>query len=68
LLVPATAVASNTERVFVIRVKADGKAEWVNVKKGAAQGDLVEVSGAIAEGDVVVKRASDELRAGTKVK
>jgi membrane fusion protein, multidrug efflux system len=67
LLVPATAVASNTERVFVIRVK-DGKAEWVNVKKGAAQGDLVEVSGAIAEGDVIVKRASDELRAGTKIK
>jgi len=66
LLVPATAVASNTERVFVIRVK-EGKAEWVNVKKGATQGDHVEVSGAIAEGDVIVKRASDELRPGTKI-
>ena len=67
LLVPATAVASNTERVFVIRVR-EGKAEWINVKKGAAQGDLIEVSGAIAEGDVIVKRASDELRPGTKIK
>ena len=68
LVVPATAVASTTERVFVIRVKSDGKAEWVNVKRGAAQGDLVEISGGVTEGDLVVKRASDEIRAGTKIK
>ncbi len=64
LLAPATAVAANTERVFVVRVN-DGRAEWVNVVKGAADGDLVEVSGAIKEGDVVVKRATDEIRDGS---
>ena len=68
LLVPATAVANNTERVFVIRVKANGQAEWINVKKGAAQGELIEIAGAVAEGDVIVKRASDEMRPGMKIK
>jgi RND family efflux transporter MFP subunit len=68
LVVPATAVASNTERIFVIRVKADGQAEWISVRKGAAQGDLVEIAGPVAEGDVIVKRASDEIRPGTKIK
>jgi membrane fusion protein (multidrug efflux system) len=67
LLVPATAVVTTTERVFLIRVKADGTGEWINVKKGPAQGDLVEVTGAIAEGDTVVKRASDEIRPGTRL-
>ncbi len=69
LAVPATAVVTTTERVFVIRVKSDGTAEWVTVKKGgSAPGDMVTISGAIAEGDTVVKRASDEIRAGTKLR
>lgn len=67
LLVPATAVAVTTERVFVIRVK-EGKAEWVDVVRGARQGDLVEVRGPLNAGDVVVKRASDELREGSPVR
>jgi RND family efflux transporter MFP subunit len=63
LLVPATAVVTTTERVFVIRAH-QGKAEWIAVKKGPAHGDLVEVSGALRPGDAVVKRASDEIRPG----
>ncbi len=63
LLVPATAVVTTSERTFVIRVTG-GKAQWVTVRKGAAKGDLVEVSGALAAGDVVVKRASDEIHDG----
>ena len=53
-----------TERTFVIRDKG-GKAEWVNVSRGAADGDLVEVIGGLQAGDKVVKRANDELREGT---
>ncbi|MBM3792986.1 MAG: efflux RND transporter periplasmic adaptor subunit [Acidobacteria bacterium] len=60
LLVPATAIATTTERSFVIRV-SNGTAEWVNVAKGAAAGELVEVTGALSVGDVVVKRATDEI-------
>lgn len=67
LLVPPSAVVTTTERTFVIRV-INGTAEWVDVRRGAPAGDLVEVFGAIAPGDRVVKRASDELRNGSKVK
>jgi hypothetical protein len=57
-------VVTTTERTFVIREK-NGKAEWVNVSKGAAEGDLIEVIGPLQAGDKVVKRANDELREGT---
>ena len=64
LFVPKTSVVTTTERTFVIRDR-NGRAEWVDVKKGAAEGDLVEVSGALTTGDRVVRRATDELREGT---
>lgn len=67
LLVPPGAIVTTTERTFVIRV-SDGRAEWVDVRKGAAAGDLVEVLGPLKEGDRVVRRGSDELRPGTPVK
>jgi membrane fusion protein (multidrug efflux system) len=67
LLVPLTAVVTTTERTFVIRV-TEGKAEWVNVKKGATTGDQVEVAGNLKAGDVVVKRATDEIRDGSVLK
>jgi len=64
LYVPRTSVVTTTERTFVIRGK-NGKAEWVNVRKGAVDGDLQEVIGELQAGDKVVKRAYDELREGT---
>ena len=64
LLVPPTAVVTTTERTFVIRAN-HGKAEWVNVKRGATAGDLIEVMGNLAEGDRVVRRATDEIRDGS---
>lgn len=63
LYVPRTSVVSTTERTFAIRDR-DGKAEWVDVKKGAAEGDLVEVAGDLKPGDRVVRRATDEIHAG----
>ena len=66
LFVPATAIATTTERVFVVRVRA-GRAEWVNVRRGARMGELVEVSGDLREGDVVLRRATDEVRDGSMV-
>ena len=44
LFVPKTSVVTTTERTFVIRDQ-NGHAEWVDVNKGAADGDLVEVIG-----------------------
>ncbi len=66
LLVPASSVVTTTERMFVIRER-DGRAEWVDVKKGSAQGDLVEVIGALHAGDKIVRRATDELRDGSRL-
>jgi RND family efflux transporter MFP subunit len=67
LLVPATSIATTTERVFVIRVHG-GRAEWVNVRRGAREGDMVEVQGDLMEGDVVLRRATDEVRDGSRIK
>jgi RND family efflux transporter MFP subunit len=66
LFVPATAVVTTTEKVFVIRVR-QGLAEWVPVAKGAKDGDWVEVQGKLSAGDVVVKRGSDEIREGQRI-
>lgn len=66
LFVPVTSIVTTTEKTFVIRV-ANGKAEWVGVKKGVVQGDLAEVMGELAAGDAIVKRGSDEIRNGSPV-
>jgi membrane fusion protein (multidrug efflux system) len=61
LWVPRTAVVTTTERTFVVRPR-NGRNEWVDVTKGASDGDLIEISGALKAGDLVVKRATDEMR------
>ncbi len=66
LLVPATSVVTTTERTFVIRVR-EGRAEWVNVRRGASDGDLVRIEGPLQAGDVVVRRGTDEIREGSAV-
>lgn len=66
LFVPATAIQATTERIFVVRV-TNGKAEWVDVRRGIAEGDLVEVFGELSEGDRIVLRATDEIRPGKSV-
>jgi membrane fusion protein, multidrug efflux system len=66
LFVPSSAVVTTTERTFVIRIR-DGEAEWVDVKRGADMGDMVEVFGNLKPGDQVTVRGTDELRAGTHV-
>jgi hypothetical protein len=39
----------------------------VNVARGARAGDLVEVFGPLNDGDEILRRATDEIREGTKV-
>jgi len=67
LFVPRTSVVTTTERTFVVRDR-NGRAEWVDVKKGAAEGDSIEVAGNLHAGDQVVRRATDELREGAPLK
>ncbi|HMF79591.1 MAG TPA: efflux RND transporter periplasmic adaptor subunit [Bryobacteraceae bacterium] len=63
LLVPKTSVVTTTERTFIVR-NQNGRAEWVDVVKGASDGDSIEVSGNLRAGDMVVRRATDEIREG----
>ena len=66
LFVPGSAIATTTERTFVVRVR-NGQTEWVNVKRGAMMKQLVEVFGDLRAGDQVAVRGTDELREGTRV-
>jgi RND family efflux transporter MFP subunit len=80
LVVPASAVAQTTERTFVDRVLgrqpraggglspvSDGVVEQVPVRRGLALGDKTEVFGALAPGDLVLRRGSEEMKSGTHV-
>jgi RND family efflux transporter MFP subunit len=66
LFVPTTAVTSDQQHSFVIRVR-DGKAEWVTIQTGQAVNTDVEVFGGIQAGDKVVRTASDSIRSGQEV-
>jgi len=66
LFVPPSAIATTTERAFVIRIR-NGTTEWVDVKRGVTMGDLIEVFGLLEPGDEVAVRGTDELREGIQV-
>jgi membrane fusion protein, multidrug efflux system len=67
LFVPATAVTSDQQHTFVIRVR-NGKAEWVTVQTGQSVNGDIEVFGNLAVGDEVVKTASDAIHSGDPVR
>lgn len=66
LFVPKSSVVTTTERTFVVRDRS-GQAEWVDVRTGASDGDLIEVIGNLKRGDLVVRRATDEIREGARL-
>ncbi len=63
-ILPSSAIVTNQERKFVIRVK-NGKAEWVDVRQGMSTDKGSEVFGNINNGDTLVMRATDERKAGS---
>ena len=65
-VVPAAAVATTLEKKFVIRVK-DGIMEWVDVRTGISKNGKTEIFGELNTGDVLLSRASDELKQGQKI-
>ena len=66
LFVPVSAVGTNLERTFVVRIR-NGMTEWVDVKPGATMQGRLEVFGDLRPGDMVAIRGTDELRPGTAV-
>jgi len=67
LFVPASAVTTDQQHTFVIRVR-NGRAEWVTVQTGQTLNGEVEVFGDLAAGDQVVKIASDAIHSGDEVR
>ena len=66
LFVPSSAVTTDLQRTFVIRVR-QGKTEWVDIKAGVTVNGKTEVFGDLQPGDVVVANATDSIRTGTAV-
>ena len=66
VLLPNSAFVTTQERQFVIRVN-NGKAEWVDVKKGFALPDKTEVLGSVQPGDKIVKNANEEIKDGSAI-
>jgi len=65
-VVPKTAVVSAAEGVYVIRV-VNNKTQKVSIKKGRESGENVEVFGELKENEILVKKASEEMRDGTDI-
>jgi multidrug efflux pump subunit AcrA (membrane-fusion protein) len=66
LFVPSSAVTSDLKGTFVDVVRG-GAVQRISVERGQPMQDLVEVVGAIKPGDMVVLKASDDLKSGTRV-
>ena len=65
-LVPESAVVTNLEKRFVIRLN-NNKTELVDVTNGISQNDKVEIFGALSEGDILLVKPGDEIKPGTKL-
>jgi membrane fusion protein, multidrug efflux system len=63
-VVPSTAVATNLEKRFVIRLK-NGMTEWVDVRNGITMNEKMEIFGNLSVGDTVLMRGTDEIKANT---
>lgn len=68
LVAPRDALVLRHNGSFVFRINTENKAGRIEVEIGDSSGELVSVSGALAEGDRVAIRGAENLREGTDVK
>ncbi len=68
LAVPRDALVLRSNGAYVFRINAENKAEQVEVEIGDSAGNLIAVTGALAEGDRVAIRGAENLQAGAEVK
>lgn len=67
LVVPSSAVSTTMEKCFVVRIE-NGKAHWVDVKKGMESDGKTEIFGSVKKGEIVLKTANDEISDGQSLK
>ena len=68
LTVPRDALVLRSNGSFVFRINDENKAEKIAVELGDSAGDMIAVSGALAEGDRVAIRGAENLTEGADVK
>jgi RND family efflux transporter MFP subunit len=66
LFVPPASIVQTTARTYVIRVHA-GRAQLVDIMRGVSTPDRVEVFGALAPGDTLLRRGVDDVLDGDKI-
>ncbi|MGZ3920713.1 MAG: efflux RND transporter periplasmic adaptor subunit [Bacteroidia bacterium] len=66
IIVPESAVATNMEHCFVIKLIGK-KAKMIDVQKGNVSDGKVEIFGDVKVGDVILKEANDEIKDGTVI-
>ncbi len=68
LTIPRDALILRSDGAFVFRINDENKAERIQVVIGDSAGDLVSISGSLAEGDRVAIRGAENLTEGADVK
>ena len=68
LAIPRDALVLRQDGSYVFRINDENKAERIAVDIGAAAGELIGVSGALAQGDRVAVRGAENLREGVEVR
>jgi len=66
LTVPAAAVATRNGRQVVFQIR-DERAVEIPVTTGKKLAGLIEITGGLKEGDKVISKADDQIKAGAKV-
>ena len=67
LVVPRDALVLRRDGAYVFRVGPEQRAQRVPVMPGVGDGELIEVDGALAAGDVIVVRGAERLMEGQPV-
>jgi RND family efflux transporter MFP subunit len=68
LAIPRDALVLRRDGSYVFRINDENKAERIAVSIGDSSGDLIGVSGSLAQGDRVAVRGAENLREGAEVK
>jgi RND family efflux transporter MFP subunit len=68
MAVPRDALVLREENTYLFKLNKENKAERIAVEVGAADGNMVEVTGLLREGERVIIRGAERLESGQKVR
>lgn len=68
LAVPRDALVLREDNTYLFKLDTENKAERIAVEVGAADGNMVEVTGMLKEGERVIIRGAERLESGQKVR